>query len=594
MMTRQEFLAAAAAFLGRPAAEPALIPKPKRFHALGDFVRAPARVRTVRGDPGAPSGSPEAYRLRVEKAAITVTSRSDAGLAMGRRTAVQLQAAGSVPLGELVDWPDASFRAAHLCYHLMRETLAYNCPNYKALLEQIDQYAALKYNGVLLELESMFPFRKNPVVSCRIAFTRDEIASIGARLAAHGMEIVPLVQCLGHAYNVLTHHRYAAYREVPNTCQQYCPTNPALPDLYMQFVDEYLELFPGIRRWHMGGDESRQLAQCPRCKEKAAREGLSKLYVDHVADIARRLRSRGLQPMVWSDMLEHYPEAIAALPGWLEIVYWNYDLPKWPRPYAAKMFSDRGLRVVGAPGVRFGSSGTELSVYYPEALRGIESLIPKMYADGCGEFLVTNWMKGSPHENTHYGMAWAADLCWNTPATRAGFQDRYAAVAFGLPDRAVCDVYELLSLELPYAEPVQRHMPDRLNRFDLSGFRFPEKWKRYSSREQEPRVMQQLEAGLASARKAEALLDRVSSSATRGRRQLELLRLSAECIQAKARLSLALHRRSRVEAGVAAAWKEAKRKHRAMLLESGFAPCVEFLNELMFEPAELEAFGRYG
>ena len=112
--------------------------------------------------------------------------------------------------------------------------------------------------------------------------------------------------------------------------------------------------------------------------------------------------------MVWSDMLEHHPEAISGLPGYVKIVYWNYDLPKWPRPYAVKMFSERGFRVAGAPGVRFGSSGTELAVYYPEALRGIESLIPKMHADGCGEFIVTNWMKGSPHENTHYGMAYAA------------------------------------------------------------------------------------------------------------------------------------------------------------------------------------------
>ena len=611
MITRLKFLKASTALalqplLAQSSGDPPLVPRPKRFRALGGSSRRRTDVviRTVMGDPGALAESPEAYRLVVDQGGVTLTSRSEDGFAMGRRTWAQLAAAGPVPHCEIVDWPDATLRCAHLCYHLVRESLAYNCPNFEALLEQIDQLAALKYNSVLIELESMFPYRKHRAVSCKIAFTPQQMRTIGERLAAWRMQIIPMVQCLGHAYNVLIHDEYAEYREVPGTYQQYCPTHPKIGDLYMQFVDEYLDIFPGIRQWHIGGDESRQLGQCARCTAKVEKQGKSKLYVDHVAEIARRVHERGLTPLLWSDMLESHPEATADVPGYVKIVYWNYDLPKWPRPYAAEAFRKRGFPVVGSPGVRFGSAGTELSVYYPGALRGIETLVPRMHAEGHKEFIVTNWMKGSPHENTHYGFAYAADLCWNASGSRADFQKRYAGLAFLLPDGLIGEVYDMLSLPLPYAEPVQDHMPDRLNRFDLSGLRFPAKWKAYTKPEREPEVIGQLEAGLAAGKKAGALLDRLSPQATGGKRQLDLLRLSAQCIQAKARLALALHAGRKLESGVKdrpaidswrsgqpqilAAWREAKRKHRDMLMTTGFAPSIEFLSELMFEPAEAE------
>ncbi|MEO7648983.1 MAG: hypothetical protein ABIZ80_00815, partial [Bryobacteraceae bacterium] len=332
--------------------------------------------------------------------------------------------------------------------------------------------------------------------------------------------------------------------------------------------------------------------------------------MDHISEIARRLHERGLTPLMWSDMLEHHPEAASEIPRYVKIVYWNYDPPTWPRPFAAGRFRQRGFSVIGSPGVRFGSVGTELSIYYPEALRGIESLIPKMKADGFDEFIVTNWMKGSPHENAHYGFAYAGDLAWNASASRPDFQRRYAGVTFGLPDGEISTVYDLLSIKLPYAEPVQHHMPDRLNRFDLSGLRFPAKWEAYTKADREPEIVRQLQAGLAAAMKAMALLDRLAIRAAAGKRQLELLRLSAQCIQAKASLALALHSGRKLERGaqdrreidawrarqpaILANWREAKRKHRETLLVSGFPPSIEFLNELMFEPAEAEFLEELG
>jgi hypothetical protein len=233
-----------------------------------------------------------------------------------------------------------------------------------------------------------------------------------------------------------------------------------------------------------------------------------------------------------------------------------------------------------------------------------------MYGEGCSEIIVTNWTKGSPHENTHYGFAYGADRCWDTAGGREEFDRRYAKLAFGTSDHSICNLYEMLSLKIPYAEGVSWHERDQLNRFDLSGFRFPEKWKRYTSPEQEPQALEQLQMALDTSRTAKAILDELAPQCTRGKRQLELLLTSTQCIQAKAQFALALHMGHRFENSSAdrtailrwsdeqpatlTAWREAKRTHRDALAASGFAPALEFLNELMFEPAEYDSLVQMG
>jgi hypothetical protein len=624
-----KLLAASASLGAEPAAAPALVPRPKKMRLTGGAHAGGARPRLLVDPALAVADSDEAYRLVVSEKDIAITGRGQAGITAGLQTLAQLAADGALPCCEIEDAPDVAFRAAHICYHLVRENLAYNTPNFESVLAHIDELAALKYNALLVEFESLFPFRRNPLASCRLAFTRDQIASIRERAAAHRMEIVPLVQCLGHAYNVLMHDEYAEYREVPGCSQQFCPTHPKLADLYMQFVEDYRELLPDLRQWHMGGDESYLLGQCDRCRAKAEKQGISKVYVDYVGALADRIKAAGLRPMVWSDMLEHHPAAVDELPKHLKIVYWNYHLPTWSRPYAVDKFRARGFDVVAAPAVRYGGY-SEMSIYYPTALEGIETLIRRAHQDHCSEVMVTNWIKGSPYETSHYGFAWAAEVCWNTGARREDFQTRYAKCAFGCDDASIVDVYDLLSNKvLPYGEPVLAHQPININRYDNTSFHFSEKWLHYTTPEHrpqdaatlfvgflrqfykdqkcwEPEVLEQLRAALANSEKAEEILARLAPASTRGRRQLDLLAMCAHSISMKSRFAQALHAGRKLLIspvdklaidewlagwlGHSEAWREAKRRHRAALEPTGFAPCVELLNELWFDAAEHDFF----
>ena len=165
-------------------------------------------------------------------------------------------------------------------------------------------------------------------------------------------------------------------------------------------------------------------------------------------------------------------------------------------------------------------------------------------------------------------------------------------------------------MKVLYAEGMSWHEWNHLYRFDLSGFRFPEKWKRYTSPEEEPQALDQLRSALEASKKARAILDQVTPQCPRGKRQLQLLLNTAQCIRAKAQFALALHtghKFSNLTANqdaisrwlgeqpqILAAWREAQRVHWDTLVVSGFAPAVKFLNELMFEPIEYDALAEMG
>jgi hypothetical protein len=106
--------------------------------------------------------------------------------------------------------------------------------------------------------------------------------------------------------------------------------------------------------------------------------------------------------------------------------------------------------------------------------------------------------------------------------------------------------------------------------------------------------------------KAEEILARLGPGCTRGRRQLDLLAMCAHSISVKCRFALANARGTQAASGThrqgsyqrmarewlghSEAWREAKRRHRAALAPTGFAPCVELLNELWFDAAEHDFF----
>ena len=87
-------------------------------------------------------------------------------------------------------------------------------PTPERLMQFLRIVAAFRYNAVVVEWEDMFPWTTNKRLRCETAYSPETVKEFVTTAADLGIELIPLVQCLGHLEFVLKHGEYASMREV--------------------------------------------------------------------------------------------------------------------------------------------------------------------------------------------------------------------------------------------------------------------------------------------------------------------------------------------------------------------------------------------
>ncbi|MBI4026315.1 MAG: family 20 glycosylhydrolase [Verrucomicrobia bacterium] len=259
----------------------------------------------------------EGYRLEVSPEAVELS----AGDARGRRYGIerlrQMTANGLVKTGRIVDSPSLGMRGYHL--NLSLSTIGFN-----EGMRLLDSMANWRLNTVLVEYNARYPYKKHHAMSAPDALQREQVCELVSHAQALNIEVIPLHQCLGHVEYILNHDAYAHLREEDEHRDQWCPLKKESLALFKECVDDFVELHPGIRYFHMGGDEARRLGTCPKCAKETEAHGKGRLYVDFVTKAAEYVLSLGLTPIVWDDMLCTHSEVIEQMPREIVIMYWDY------------------------------------------------------------------------------------------------------------------------------------------------------------------------------------------------------------------------------------------------------------------------------
>lgn len=414
-------------------------------------------------------------------------------------------------------------RIAHVCYHLIRETMPQSAPTFPALLDHLRELADLGYTGILLEAEAMFPYASAPEIATAYTWTPEQLDRLNSLTDKLGLEVIPLLQCLGHNYFILTHPRYAHLRELPGAFQQYCPTNPETREQFLRMAADLMAAFPGARRLHIGGDECRMLGQCPRCKAVVDSQGVSELYCQHVAAVAEAVLARGITPLLWSDIFETHPEALDRFPRGAQLVYWQYDMAHAKRPPSWDLLRSKGHSIVGASAIRFGGHVNDLVPPYREALPGITDMNRGLRDHGIREMIVTDWMKGAHWELSDWGWFYGAASGHDPAVTPESVAPLYADRRFGLKDGRITEVHSLLSVPLPLFEPMQSFQRTRLHRLDLHPELYHQRRALWRKPENLPNARRQIAVARDNARRALDILWEVKPHLRRGWRQWQLL-----------------------------------------------------------------------
>lgn len=125
-------------------------------------------------------------------------------------------------------------------------------PTPQRLIELLHFFAAARFNVVLVEWEDMFPWRCDTQLQGPGAYTPEEVEDFCRKAAALGLELIPLVQTLGHMETVLRLPQYATLRELPHDPYTLNPLAPGADTLLQGMINDVIKLMPNIRHFPSG------------------------------------------------------------------------------------------------------------------------------------------------------------------------------------------------------------------------------------------------------------------------------------------------------------------------------------------------------
>lgn len=267
-------------------------------------------------------------------------------------------------------------------------------PREHVLETMLRRSRAAGYNAVGLYLEHRFAYPSVPWAAGPGCLTGDMVRRVTRRTADQaasgaapaGLRVIPFLNTLGHMEGFIRSEGGQALAEGPAAFggAQMCASRPECATLARSLVADALDAFDD--QWvHLGGDETRQLGQCPRCAERVAQVGRGGLYGEYFGPLCRFVLERGRRPCLWGDMLIQHPEALDAIPRQTVIFDWQY----FSRPrQSTRMFRSRGFDVVCCPSIQSYNAGW---CFLAESQRNIDEHAEDARAAEALGVLVTTW-----------------------------------------------------------------------------------------------------------------------------------------------------------------------------------------------------------
>jgi hexosaminidase len=415
---------------------------------FGITARGPSgrpSIQLTQGDAPSECGE-QGYELTAGGNGVQVRARTGQGLFYGTRTLLQLIQRSSTGLRiagvRIADWPDIAQRAVHYDTKHHQDKAGYVRDFIRAL-------ADYKINMLIWEWEDKFAYPSHPEIGAPGAFTMEEMRAFTLYARQYHVQIVPLVQGLGHVSFILKWPAHAHLREIPASNWEFCPRKDASYELLFDLWRDAMEATPGSEYLHIGTDETFELGEgvACGCKARAGEVGRYGLMVDFVDRSARHLQSLGRKVMSWGG--DYKPEEKAKPPK---------GLVTFPEPLnlkTAKLSREAGYPVWvydPNPGIehlflpyfyRLGDNGEAAPTCLEESRRELTEAALSGLCDGM---VCTSWDDSGLH-NQMWMMHFvhAAELSWNGRSPAAEFPDRYFRNYYGPDAQDLPELWMLLN-----------------------------------------------------------------------------------------------------------------------------------------------------
>ncbi|CAG4937469.1 unnamed protein product [Parnassius apollo] len=171
--------------------------------------------------------------------------------------------------------------------------------------------------GVLLEWEDTFPYTSNLIEigsQCGVSgsggdgvYSTEDVQTIFKLAKDNCLEVIQLIQTIGHMEFVLKHPSFRKLREAPLSPAVLCPSKPEALQLIMSMLLQALNLQPDASFIHIGADEVWHTAVCEECQKRAvmSEHKTASLYLEHIQNVLLFLKQKkpDITILMWEDML---------------------------------------------------------------------------------------------------------------------------------------------------------------------------------------------------------------------------------------------------------------------------------------------------
>ena len=315
--------------------------------------------------------SAEGFELRLTRDEIKIISSTGDGVRQGVNTLLELfrtqMCRGKVRAFTMQSAPRLPIRGVHL-FLPSREDI----PFYRRFVSRF--LPALHCNTVFLEVGGGMRFERHPEINegtkafARWVFDhhdrpmgpggrfqdsahvelaggdcleKDELRSLVEWTRSCGLRVIPEIPSLTHSYYLTAGHREIA--ELPEALwpDAYCASDPRSRELLFDVMAEYIEVMtPDMI--HIGHDEWRAPALCPRCRNKAP-----ELFAQDVCAIHEHLSKQGIATAMWADGLLPICDGAATyscidtIPRDILLLHWGWQFARHQ-----ERLSSRGFQMI--------------------------------------------------------------------------------------------------------------------------------------------------------------------------------------------------------------------------------------------------------
>ena len=308
--------------------------------------------------------------------------------------------------------------------------------NLESLKELIDYMALWGFNQLFLYIEDLYTIPGRPFFGyMRGTCTYDEYKELDDYGYALGMELIPMMQTLGHLGSYLQWPEANGMKENGQVLE---PQN----DKTYEFVEEMIVNVSAPFRTdkiHIGCDETHGLGMGASFKKHGYREPLG-LLVEHVNRAAEICKKHGLKPIIASDMYIAYSsktynnydvnavisdEIKALVNPEVELMYWHYgQFPGCDSPLIDKHVELNGRPPMFLGGIRIWHNPLPDNIF--SALATQDSL-PACKAKGVKEVALSVWCYAKTiYQTTLLELARYGEFCYND--TDEGTKDSFEFV----------------------------------------------------------------------------------------------------------------------------------------------------------------------